>query len=300
MESVVTRFEAYLLTEKRVALNTFQAYKHDLGQLIQFLREKDLTLEQVTLKDLKEFLKQLKRQNMSARSMARKISSIKHFFVWAHELLAWKNTAHELHAPKLEKRLPQFLTEHDIEKLFTSVQPDRSDIGFRNSVMLYLLYVSGMRVSELTNLRLSDIHFDTGFIHIQGKGGKGRMIPIPQTMLTLLRDYIATYHQSIRAKHEANAPDYLFPVCYGGILKPISRQSFWLILKAMCSKAGIQTHVSPHTLRHSLATHLLKKGANLRSLQLLLGHEHLSTVQMYTHVETDHLRKIYDKKHPRA
>jgi len=285
-----TKFEAYLLTEKRVSVNTFNAYKGDITQFVYFLSKNNIAIEQIKKSDLKRFLYYLYDLKLSARSVARKISSLKIFFAYIHQRFGWKNIAEELHMPKIEKKLPQYLTENEVQLLLTAAEHDQTVIGIRNKVMLYLLYVSGMRISELVKLTIADIHFDTGFIAVCGKGGKQRMIPIPQLVLMMIKNYMGTLKNT----------DYLFPVKYSKKIKPISRQAFWVILKKLCKRAGIDQSIFPHQLRHSLATHLLKKGADLRSLQLLLGHESIATVQIYTHVEISHLREAYDKKHPRS
>ncbi len=301
MSAIVTQFEAYLLTEKRVSQNTFAAYKNDMQQLLAFLCKNKIKLEQATIKDLKAFLQHLTQLHMSARSRARKISTLKTFYAWAENTLGWQNSTFDLGFPRLEKKLPEYLTEQELEKLFAIAQEDDTAVGIRNQIILCMLYSSGMRISELVNLHISNIHFDTGYVHVAGKGGKERVVPLPQPMLLFVKKYIqSTYKKLFIGKRIANQGEWLFPIVHGKRVKPISRQAFWIILKRFCKKAGIQRSVSPHTLRHSLATHLLKKGANLRSLQLLLGHEHISTVQIYTHLETEHLRKVYDKKHPRA
>lgn len=298
---VVHQFIAYLLTEKRVSHNTFAAYRRDIQQFVFFVRQQSLDLEQLTLKDMKNFLKYLKDLSLSSRSMSRKISSLKTFYGYLERYHRWPNLAAELTFPKLEKRLPSYLTEQEIEHLLKIAGADNSDLAIRNKVMLYLLYVSGMRISELINLHLSDIHFDTGFIGVTGKGGKGRMIPVPEPMLAMLKKYLDTvYHNFVYKKTKKRATDFLFPVSYGGKIKAITRQAFWGILKVLWKKTGNPKSISPHKLRHSLATHMLKNGADLRSLQLLLGHENLSTVQIYTHLETSYLRSVYDKKHPRS
>lgn len=288
--SIVTKFEAYLLTERRVAQNTFSAYKQDLAQFILFLAQHTLSIEQATVADVKRYLSYLKNNAISSRSMARKISALKLFFAYAHEHAGFVDITHDLQAPKLEKKLPTFLSEQEIAHLLHVADADTSEQGVRNKVMLYLLYVSGMRISELTGLRVSDIHADTGFITIRGKGGKERMVPLPQDMMELLHSYMQTMRGS----------DFLFPVRYGGKIKSISRQACWHVLNGLWKRTGINRTISPHMLRHSLATHMLKNGADLRSLQLLLGHENISTVQIYTHVETTHLRTVYDTKHPRS
>ncbi|HLC06779.1 MAG TPA: site-specific tyrosine recombinase/integron integrase [Candidatus Babeliales bacterium] len=295
---IQTKFEAYLLTEKRVANNTFFSYQRDLKQFIGFLEKNNIVLEKITGDELKTFVHHLYGLKLSARSIARKISTLKTFFGYISRVFDIKNIAKELHIPKIEKRLPTYLTQEEVSKVLTHSEKDRSPLGIRNSIILYLLYSSGMRVSELINIKISDIHFDTRFISIEGKGGKQRMIPLPQAVLLLLHNYLQKHaHNNFPASVD---PMYLFPIMYGKKIKPISRQSCWGILKKLCERAGIKRAISPHQLRHSFATHMLEKGVDLRSLQVLLGHEEITTVEVYTHVETSQLRKIYDKKHPRS
>lgn len=296
-KQIQTKFEAYLLTEQRVATNTFFSYKRDIAQFIGFLDKNNTDLMQITSNELKQFVHYLYGLRLSAKSIARKISTLKTFFSYLTDHFGIKNSAKELHIPKIEKRLPTYLTQDEVSCLLMHSEKDRSDLGIRNSMMIYLLYSSGMRVSELVNIKISDIHFDTNFISIEGKGGKQRMIPLPQSMMTLLHRYLQTHAPSLTS---IKNPIYLFPVVYGKKVKPISRQSCWIILKKLCEQAGIKKAISPHQLRHSFATHMLEKGVDLRSLQVLLGHEEIATVEVYTHVETSQLRKIYDKKHPRS
>jgi integrase/recombinase XerD len=166
---------------------------------------------------------------------------------------------------------------------------------------MYLLYVSGMRISELVHMRVSDIQFDTGFLKITGKGEKERLIPVPEAMRQMLREYLETAHRDFMTKKGGTVHnDYLFPTWYAGTIKPITRQACWMILNSLWLKTGIQKTISPHQLRHSLATHMLKNGVDLRSLQQILGHENIGTVEIYTHVEVSHIREVYDKKHPRS
>src|SRR5579872_3630045 len=273
--SIITKFEAYLLTEKRVAHNTFAAYQRDLNQFITFLSSHNKSIEQAVQADITQFLVFLKKEGVGARSMARKLSALKLFFNYAHEHAGIANIAQEYAAPKIEHKLPSFIPESDLEQLFTVANEDASPTGKRNRMVLYMLYVTGMRISELTQLKLSSLHFDTGCIAIQGKGGKQRLIPLPADMLTDIRDYIDTVHREFMSA--SRKTDYLFPTYYGGKVKPITRQACWMIIKALWKKTGIQKSISPHTLRHSLATHMLSNGADLRSLQLLLGHENLVT-----------------------
>lgn len=298
LHHVQTKFEAYLLTERRVSKNTFLSYQKDLNQCIGFLEKNTITLESLTADDLKKFIHYLYGLKLSASSIARKISTLKTFFAYLAMHFNIKNYAKELHIPKIEKRLPSYLTQEEVAQILAFSEKDRSLLAIRNSMMLYLLYSSGMRVSELINIKISDVHFDTRFISVEGKGGKQRMIPLPEVIMTMLHNYIQKH-----AYHDfpsSVVPTYLFPILYGKKIKTISRQSCWMILKKLCLQAGIKRAVSPHQLRHSFATHLLEKGVDLRSLQVLLGHEGITTVEVYTHVETSQLRKIYDKKHPRS
>lgn len=298
---VISQFEAFLLAEKRVTRNTASAYLCDVGQLSDFLQSQNCDLKSAKSKDLKIFLQSLKENNVSARSMSRKISSLKVFYKYLQHQFGAENIAMDLTFPKLEKRLPVYLTEEEVESLLSYATKDNTEVGIRNRMMLYLLYVTGMRITELITLKVSNIQFDTGFICVHGKGGKDRLVPIPQDMLGQVNQYLDKIHPRLLGKNrEYKSADYLFPVFYGGKIKHISRQAFWIILKKMTCQSGIQKPLSPHKLRHSLATHLLRKGANLRSLQLLLGHENLSTVQIYTHIDTSYLRQVYDKYHPRS
>lgn len=297
MKEYIEQFFTYLLTEKRVSRNTFSAYKTDILQLAHFLENKQVSLTDTSIKHLKEFLHTLKNENISATSMARKISSIKQFYSFAEQRWQMQNHGQQLTFPKVEKKLPHYLSEQEIEQLLAASQQDTSPAGVRNKVMLYLLYVTGLRISELTQLITSSILWDSGFLQVEGKGGKQRMVPLPEPMRVLLKEYLEKYHSTLS---HSKKTDYLFPILYAGTIRPITRQAFWGILKQICIKAKLPKTISPHQLRHSLATHLLKRGADLRSLQMLLGHENLATVQIYTHVETSHLRKIYDKKHPRS
>ena len=299
----LAHFESFLLTEKRVSNNTFLAYKKDIDQLVDFLKKEKTNLKNCTNIHLKKLLRVFKNQGLKAKTLSRKISSIKLFFSFLNKRFKVDNKAESLVFPKLEKTLPSYLTEEEIKRLLDVANEDNSEKGIRNKVMLYLLYASGMRVSELINVKIDQIEFDTGFIKMEGKGNKERMVPLPKNVLDLLNFYIDFIRKNIikKSKNELNSnKNYLFINIYSGELKPITRQALWGILKRILLQAGINKNISPHSLRHSLATHLLKNGANIRSLQLLLGHEQISTVQVYTHLENSQIRKVYDKKHPRA
>lgn len=295
---LVTKFEAYLLTEKRVSQNTFAAYKQDLSQLVAFLEKEQLPIEQVKTGDLKRFLQYLHDRTLSARSIARKIAALKGLFTFLASRHGFQNAAEDLIVPKIKKNLPEYFSEQEIELLFQAAEQDTTPQGRRNQMMLYLMYVTGLRVSELVHLKIAHIMFNEGRIRIEGKGGRHRILPLPLSIVTMLKNYIKQELDSFMDKH--GKTEYLFPIKYGRQLKPISRQAFWILLKGIWKKADIKKQISPHKLRHSFATHMLKRGVNLRYLQEMLGHENVATVQVYTHVETSFLRKIYDKKHPRS
>lgn len=299
ISQMLTKFEAYLLTEKCVSLNTIAAYKTDLEQFIDFLQKlHPQEPAAIATEDIRSFLQHLFALGLKTSSVSRKISSLKAFFTYAHSNVEWDDIAEDIEFPKSERTLPKYLSEQEIELLFQAADRDTTYCGVRNKVMIYLLYVSGMRISELTHLRLTDIQIDRGLVIVHGKGDKERIVPLPESMLLLLQHYIALLQVSSINNHGTVL--FLFPIFYAGVIKPISRQALWGIMKDLWKKTGISKTISPHQLRHSFATHMLKHGADLRSLQLLLGHEHLSTVQMYTHVEKSYARTIYDKKHPRS
>ena len=188
----ITKFESYLLTEKRVAKNTFDAYRRDLEQFGRYLKEQTLELETVTASHLKDFLKYLHTQGIGARSAARKISCLKSFYAYLCEHFNFNDHAHDLTLPRIEKPLPQFLKEEEIKLLFETAKKDESTAGIRNTIMLQLLYVTGLRISELVHLTVSSIDFSSGFLMVSGKGGKDRMVPLPQHMLELLSCYLET------------------------------------------------------------------------------------------------------------
>ncbi|HXW85708.1 MAG TPA: tyrosine-type recombinase/integrase [Candidatus Bathyarchaeia archaeon] len=289
---VQTKFEAYLLTEKYVAHNTFCAYKRDIEQLMKYLEEQSLPVEQCTVKNIKEFIHYLYAQQISTATIARKIASLKKFFSYMAEHHGMSSIMKSIKIPKQEKKLPVYLAKHEIQKILTFLEEDTSALALRNKLLMYFLYMTGLRVSELVALRYKHIICDTKSIIVSGKGGKERIVPLPDILRELYLKYM----------HENNAqPDHcLFFRSPAHPYTPLSRQACWLIVKNMCQLAGIEKAVSPHQLRHSLATHMLDAGIDLRSLQLLLGHEHIKTVQIYTHVETTHLRTVYNKKHPRS
>lgn len=294
-------FEHYLLAEKFVAHNTAVSYLHDMDQFFDFLiqEQQQGSIEEVTPADVKKYLEFLKKKlKVGANSASRKLSALKTFIKWGVPRKKFHDFCQGVSYPKLGKKLPKYLPEDEIEKLLESAAKDPSLTGQRNKIMICLMYVCGIRVTELIEINMSQIQFDTGLIRISGKGSKERLVPLPLSVLQILRSYIENIHPKLCTGFIET--DFLFPVVYGGKVRSMTRQAFWMLLKKIVKQADIDHHVSPHVLRHSVATHLLKKGANLRLLQMVLGHEQLQTVQVYTHIDISHLRKLYDEKHPRA
>jgi integrase/recombinase XerD len=297
------KFERYLLTEKMVADNTVSAYRRDILQLIQFLQFECKVHDflEIKLEHLKKFLAFIRKDlEVGARTASRKLSAFKSFAHYLENYHDIPNFTEGTIFPKIPKRLPKYLSEADIQSLFSVASVDQTLAGKRNKMMLCLLYACGFRVSELTNLKISNIDFEERILHITGKGGKNRVIPLQRAIIESLRHYLQYTHVELIASARETSTDILFPIVFKRSVQPVSRNAFWLMLKKLGNMAGIQTSISPHTLRHSLATHLLKEGANLRLIQMLLGHEQLDTVQIYTHVEISQLRAMYDQFHPRA
>jgi len=289
------------MTEKRVSNNTVQAYQSDLEQCIDFFEKQGcVTFHDVTSDHVKDYLYYLRiTLKISARSASRKLSALKSLCKYAQKYHSYHDFTFNVAFPKLEKTLPKFLTQDQILHLFTVAKTDKTPSGKRNHVMIALAYVCGVRVSELVELTRSNINFHDRLLHVSGKGEKERIVPLPESMCELLQTYLQQA-QPYLFKNMTIDSDYLFPTLYADQIKPMTRQGFWTILKDITKKAHLPESVSPHVLRHSVATHLLKEGANLRLLQMALGHEQLETVQVYTHIEVSHLRKLYDEKHPRA
>lgn len=307
MNDLLEKFYDYLISEKCVANNTLQAYKLDIQQFLDFvIRQHGICkFEELTNHHVKDFLKHMRQSmHLGPKSASRKLSAIK---TLANYLFRYHDVdpfTQGVMFPQLPKQLPKHLTQEQMQTLFQAADQDTTLLGYRNKVMLSLLYVCGIRVSELVSLKTTYLNFSNSCLQVHGKGDKERIIPLPGELIELLQVYLHKIHghligsgsnQSIQRQSE-----YLFPVLYAGKIDHITRQAFWRIVKDIAKKSGLVHSISPHVLRHSLATHLLKRGANLRHLQALLGHEKINTVQIYTHLEISHLRELYDKYHPRA
>lgn len=289
------RVRAYLhfcRAEKGLAINTLEAYRRDLTRFGSFL--KTLSLQQVTLDTLRGYIDQLRRLKLSHRSIARHITTLRGFFghlLEEGEIQA--NPSDLLVSPKTGFALPKYLDQPRVERLLKSPAAD-SAIGLRDRAMLDLLYATGLRVSELITLRISDLDELQGTVRVIGKGNKQRLVPVGRAALQSVERYRSEQRPSLL---KGRVSPYLFVTARGTAM---TRQAFWKLLRAHGKKAGIFQKLSPHMLRHTFATHLLEGGADLRSLQTMLGHADIGTTQIYTHVMGSRLRQTVDRHHPRA
>ncbi len=283
----------YLAIEKGLAKNTLASYATDLRRFADHLKEKKITLDAVERIDIVRYFQRLRGAGLSARSVARALAAIRGMFRFLVSERALKHDPTEnLENPKLWTTLPKSLQASEVEALLRA--PDRSTPeGLRDAAMLELLYATGLRVSELIHVKIEDLVMDAGFLRTFGKGSKERIVPFGDAA----RDTIVAYMERGRPDLVKKPDPHLFLSRRG---RPMSRQSFWMKIVRYARLAGITSHISPHVLRHSFATHLLENGADLRSVQMMLGHSDISTTQIYTHVSRARLRKMYDQFHPRA
>ena len=293
MSNLLEDYESYLTTEKKASANTVSSYLRDVHQFAQEMEERDVPLDEVLPRDVEDYIRGLTRRGKSAATVTRSVASIKSFYnCLLSRGLVESNPARNVTAAKVERKLPQILTSREVE-LFLE-QPDCSDLkGYRDRAMLELLYATGIRVSELISLNLEDLNLAAGFLRCANRG-KERMIPLYHTAVKALSDYVRTIRPQLIADSEETA---LFVNMNG---ERMSRQGFWKIIKHYQETAGIEKDITPHTLRHSFAAHLLENGADLRAIQEMLGHADISSTQIYTHVIQKQLKDIYNKAHPRA
>ncbi|MBI2352764.1 tyrosine-type recombinase/integrase [Candidatus Dependentiae bacterium] len=302
MNALIEKFKHHLIAERYVSVHTVEAYIKDIYQFAHFLKTiaNITSFHEVALQQVKDFLKYARYTlKISPRSLSRKLSAIKtfsHYLHYYHQVPLFTKGAI---FPKLPKHLPRYLSEEQIQVIIKTAQQDESALGYRNRVIIYLLYACGIRVSELVNIKIDHIHFSEHYLQVYGKGNKERIIPIPKELIVTLQHFIDFIRPQF-FNSEKKSSDLLFLSRLKEKESSLTRISVYTIIKTLAQKAGLLHAVSPHVLRHSLATHLLKKGANLRVLQMLLGHEKLTTVQVYTHMDVSYLRQMYDKYHPRA
>lgn len=295
MHQSLDRFLHYLTVEKGLSRNTIEAYSHDLNRFVGYLEEKGIKeMEEVSKVQIRGYLLSLKRTGLSSKTLARVLVSIRGFFRFLNEeFLLQSNPAEEIESPKIAKTLPEILSLDEVELLLEQPDPKTSR-GMRDRAMLELLYATGMRVSELIRLPINHVHLEAGYVLLYGKGSKERIVPIGHEAIKWVQAYLKeARHQLLKAKESP----FLFVNRSG---KPMSRQQFWKSIKAYGRKAHIRKRITPHLLRHSFASHLLERGADLRSVQLMLGHVDISTTQIYTHVTGERLKKIHKQYHPRG
>jgi integrase/recombinase XerD len=289
-------FIKFLQFEKGLSKNTISAYKNDLLQYFSFLKKINKTVHNVSSDDLTEFLWQLKQQNLRPNSIYRKASCVTQFHKFlVSENITTNNPVEGMMRPKLQRKLPTVLTVEEVDKLL-SFQPKKFN-DIRNKAMIEVLYATGLRVSELVNLTFEQLDLENRYIRVIGKGGKERIVLLNKKSVDALKEWIKIRDKKFSGKISAEYDKFIFLSKLG---KPISRIDFWEQLKNYVRNAGISKNVSPHTLRHSFATHMLKYGADLRVVQELLGHSDISTTQIYTQIDRQHLKELHKKYHPRG
>ncbi len=297
ISATIASFVVHVKVEKGLSVNTVSAYRRDLVKFEGFTRKRKLTLEAVTRDDLVDFLASLYRGNLESRTVARHLVTLRNFFRFAQveELIA-ADPSINLESPKIRRSLPGYLRLEDVERLLN--QPDvKTALGLRDRAMLEVLYSTGLRVSELVGLRIGDLDSKGGCVRCIGKGDKERIVPVGRKALATVDKYLHDARPEMLRQAKALNSPALFVNRRGVAL---SRVGVWKILSAYGRRAGLRVALTPHMLRHSFATHLLERGADLRSVQLMLGHADISTTQIYTHVVEERLKQIYKAHHPRA
>jgi integrase/recombinase XerD len=285
----------YLSVERGLAKNTLLAYRRDLDKYIEYLSPKGVNAAaQVTREHVSNFMFDLKKHDMSATTICRNLAAVKMF----HRFLVRENLANEdpttlVDTPKLWQRIPSVLTQKEIEAMIAAASGKKIQ-EVRDQAILEIFYASGLRVSELSDLKMTSINYDLGFVRAVGKGSKERIIPLGMKAREAVQKYLLKARPKLLKNHTS---DVLFLSQLG---KKISRQSLWAVIKFYAKKANIKKTIKPHTLRHTFATHLLEHGADLRSVQEMLGHSDISTTQIYTHVDKEHLKKVHKQFHPRS
>jgi len=293
-EEIVDRFLDAIWMERGLSQNTLGAYRADLMTLGRGLAEHEKTIEMAEKADLLAFIAGRVEGGAKPRSTARQLSSFRRFFRYImREGMRDSDPTADIEMPRIGRSLPKTLSEDEVDSLLNAPNTDEP-LGHRDRAMLELLYATGLRVSELINLKQSQINFNQGVLRIVGKGDRERLIPLGEESQRWIRDFIDGPRMEILLERQT---DYLFPTRRGDRM---TRQAFWHIIKRYAAKAGVRKKLSPHSLRHAFATHLLNRGADLRVVQLLLGHSDLSTTQIYTHVARERLKDLHGEHHPRG
>lgn len=295
MEQLVDTYLLHLKVERGLAHNTLESYRRDLTKFVMYLRRQGvIALEQVERREILAFMEDLHNNGRAAATISRNLAAIRSFYGFlSQENLVGNNPSTELDSPKIPKRLPNIMTVSQVAKLLE--QPDgKTPSGLRDKAMLELLYATGIRVSELVDLNIADVNLDMGFLRCLGKGSKERIVPVGKSAI----ESIDTYLHKGRGKLIRDIQEEAVFVNFHG--RRLTRQGFWKILKKYVRDAGFAGDITPHTLRHSFATHLLENGADLRAVQEMLGHSDITTTQIYTQVTAIRLRDVYQQYHPRA
>ena len=293
-EKLIAMFDAWLSMEKGLSANTVEAYNDDILKLLKYIADRHRCPEEIEEADLHEFLATLYDLGISARTQARIISGIRSFFSFLKITGKVKdNPAALLKMPKLGKHFPDILTVEEIDAMEAAIDVSTYE-GCRNRAIVEVMYSCGLRVSEVVSLRFSNLFLQEEYIMVEGKGSKQRLVPISETAITLIRDYLAV-RGAVNVKSDAE--DILFLNRRGS---GMSRVMIFYIVKDLCEQCGIHKNISPHSLRHSFATHMLEGGANIRAIQQLLGHESISTTEIYVHIDCSYLRREVVNCHPRS
>lgn len=292
-DTVVSKYKNYLLLERSLSKNSIAAYMEDLAKLLGYLDNEQLNIRDVKLEHLEQFVAQLYDLGINARSVARVISGVKSFFNFLIlDGYLEDDPTELLETPKIGMKLPTVLSLSEIEALMNEIDLSTNE-GHRNRAILEVLYSCGLRVSELIGLKFSDLFLSEGFIKVQGKGGKQRLVPISPAAIREIENYLIDRKKLVAKK---GSEDSVFLSKRG---TPISRIMIFHFIKEYAERAGIKKTISPHTFRHSFATHLLEGGANIRAIQLMLGHEKITTTEIYTHMDREYLRQEIIEHHPR-
>jgi integrase/recombinase XerD len=297
LTAAISSFLTHVQVEKGLAANTLSAYRRDLAKFDEFARKRKLQMTTVKRDDLVDFLASLYRQKLESKTVARHLVTLRNFFRHAQvqEFIAEDPTS-SLESPKIRRALPGYLRLEEVERLL-QLPDQKTALGLRDRAMLEVLYSTGLRVSELIGLRVMDLDAKVGCVRCIGKGDKERIVPVGRKALAIVERYLREGRPQLVKASRNSSGVYLFVNGRGG---RISRVGVWKILSAYGRRAGLRVALTPHMLRHSFATHLLERGADLRSVQLMLGHSDISTTQIYTHVVEERLKQIYKAHHPRA
>ena len=297
MDEHLDSFLVYLTMNRGLSKNTIESYSRDISSLTAFLGKRGISdSTAVSEHEIAAFFEHLRKKKLSPRSVARNIVSLKQFFRFLlTEKVITGDPMRNTVSPKPAKTLPHTLSLSEVETLLREPEKGKSEKALRDRAMLEVLYATGVRVSELVSLELNRVNLDHGYVITLGKGSKERIVPIGNAAIRKIRDYLSDARPKLL---RGRSSEYLFVT--SRTASKMSRQRFWRIIKDYALAAGIHSHITPHVLRHSFATHLLERGADLRSIQAMLGHSDISTTQIYTYVEKERLKRIHEKSHPRA